>query len=92
MHREFQKFLRKDGMGIDYSQLTSFDTDTALESVFSSQRPGGEKLLRDAIRQRDVNALVEAIKNAQRIRLQKSNAALYNEATQTLVSLGGKVP
>jgi hypothetical protein len=92
MHREFQKFLRKDGLGIDYSQLESFDTDKSLEGVFSSQRPAGEKLLRDAIRQRDFNALMEAIKNAQRIRLQKSNAALYNDATEMLLSLGGKVP
>lgn len=92
MHREFQKYLRRDGMGIDYTKLESFDTDNAMESVFASQRPAGEQLLRDAIRRRNVNSLIEAIRNAQRIRMQKANPALYNEATETLISLGGQVP
>jgi hypothetical protein len=26
MHNEFQKFLRSDGLGIDYSHLEDFDT------------------------------------------------------------------
>ena len=30
MHRNFQKFLRTDGLGIDYSRLSNFETKTFL--------------------------------------------------------------
>ena len=35
MHNSFQKFLKSDGMGIDYSKLENFDTLAAMKSVFS---------------------------------------------------------
>lgn len=80
MHSAFQKYLKPDGMGIDYSKLADFSTWDALEEVFAGQRPGGEKLLRDAIAARRTGLLDEALSNAIRIGLDRTNPDLYNKA------------
>lgn len=80
MHNSFQKYLRSDGIGIDYSKLQNFDTWSALEEVFAGQRPGGERLLRDAISAKRAQLLDEALSNAVRIGIDRTNPNLYNTA------------
>ena len=55
MHREFHKYLRPDGLGLDYSYLEDFDTHAELELYNSplwkrmqwnkpgNEPPGGEQ-------------------------------------------------
>ena len=89
MHRNFQKYLRPDGLGIDYSQLKNFDTARSLEEVFANQRGPGEQLLRSAMNKHDMSQLDWAIENAKRIGIDKVNPALYNEAVQKRKAFGG---
>jgi hypothetical protein len=77
MHNAFQKYLRPDKMGIDYSHLKDFDTWAALEPAFSDQRPAVEKALRDAVAARQAGRLDEAISSATRIGIQRSNPKLF---------------
>lgn len=80
MHNSFQKFLRPDKMGIDYSKLHDFDTWTALDEVFAGQRPGGERLLKEAMASKRAGSLDEALSNAVRIGIDRTNPELYNAA------------
>ena len=43
MHRDFVKYLRPDGNGIDYSYLEDYDTRSKLEDYLVSQHPVVEK-------------------------------------------------
>ena len=80
MHNTFQKYLRKDGLGIDYSFLADYDTWGALEEVFSGQRPAGEKMLNEAIASKQKGRLDEALSNALRIGLDRTNPKLVDDA------------
>jgi hypothetical protein len=85
MHRAFQKYVRPDHMGIDYTQLETFDTRAAMEDVFASQRPGGIRLLKDAIASRNREQLEEAIRNAVRIGIDRTNPEVFNQASHMLI-------
>lgn len=86
MHRNFVKYLRPNGMGIDYSNafFESFDTAAALEKIFSAQRPAGEKMIQNAIRAKNMGNLEFALENARRIQLDRTNPDLYNKGMQVL--------
>ena len=84
MHREFQKYLRPDGLGIDYSHLKNFDTGAYLEGIFSKQRPAGEKMIENAIKNNKLGELEGALENARRIGLDKTNKALYQKGLDYL--------
>jgi hypothetical protein len=90
MHRKFQKHLRPDGLGIDYSKLTHFDTLSSLEETFSAQRPAGEKMLTDAINRKDLPGLEWAIENAKRIRIDKVSPALFDKALKAKAEMAKK--
>jgi hypothetical protein len=87
MHINFQPYLRKDGRGIDYSHLESFDTMAVIEKVFQGQRPFGEDMLRNAIKLNSREDLTIAVNNAKRIGLDKSNEPLYQRAISALNAL-----
>jgi hypothetical protein len=84
MHREFQKFLRPDGFGIDYSHLEEFDTRQFLDGVFQKQRPAGEKLIENAIKNKRRGELEGALENARRIGIDKTNPTLYQRGMAQL--------
>lgn len=86
MHREFQKFLRPDGLGIDYSYLNDFNTRDFLEGVFQKQRPAGEKMIENSIKSRRRADLENALENARRIGLDRTNPALYQNGLSQLKS------
>jgi hypothetical protein len=80
MHSAFQKYLRADRMGIDYDRLRDFDTRGAIEGIYAGQRPAGERMLQDGIRARRKDQLDEAITNAVRIGIDRSNPKLFQQA------------
>jgi hypothetical protein len=84
MHREFQKFLRPDGLGIDYSHLEEFDTRHFLDEIFAKQRPGGEKLIENSIKNKRRGELENALENARRIGIDRTNPALYQRGMAQL--------
>jgi hypothetical protein len=86
MHREFQKYLRPDGLGIDYSYLTDFKTRNFLENVFQKQRPAGEKMIENAIKNKRRVELENALENARRIGIDKTNPTLYQKGLVQLKS------
>ena len=90
MHKEFQKHLRRDGMGIDYSKLADFDTATVLDQILEEQRPGVENQLRNAIKNKNKGSLEYLINNAVTVKIDKKNPSLYKEAQSALESLRGE--
>lgn len=88
MHTAFQKHLRPDRMGIDYSHLENFDTRAALEDIFQGQRPAGEQMLRAAVSSRNMGQLDDAISNAQRIGIDRNNPKLFQQALAAREKLG----
>ena len=87
MHRNFQPYLRPDKRGIDYSKLESFDTKAVIENHYAQQRPFGEDMIRNAIKKRSRPDLDAAISNAQRIGLDRSNPALFQQAKDEMKGL-----
>lgn len=87
MHKEFQKYLRSNGMGIDYSKLVDFDTASYLDRVLEQQRPGVEAELRKAIQGKNRAMLEYLINSAKTLRVDSKNPMLFQEATSVLASL-----
>lgn len=84
MHVEFQKYLRKDGMGIDYSYLENFDTATYLDTLLEEQRPGVEAQLKNAMKNKNKDSLEFLINNAVMVKIDKKNSVLFQEARSVL--------
>jgi hypothetical protein len=87
MHREFQKYLRPDGLGIDYSYITNFDTNARIEAQLSKQHPYWEERLREGMKLKDRGELQEALNNARRVGLHKKKPDLIQQAEQILNTL-----
>lgn len=84
MHNSFQKHMRSDGLGIDYSQLEHFDTALAIDQHLAKQHPYWEKAIREALARQDVHGLADAISSADRIGLTKKQPQLIEQAKQLL--------
>ena len=82
MHKDFQKFLRPDGLGIDYTHLDHYDTLGALNADAKSRVPGVERALKNALETNDKGSLDYALFLAREIHLEKFNAPLFEEAQQ----------
>jgi hypothetical protein len=91
MHTQFVPYLRPDGMGIDYSKpfFENFDTEAALEKVFEKQRPGGEKMIENAMKNHNIENLRYALENAKRIKLNQANPTLFKKGQEFLKNNGG---
>jgi hypothetical protein len=90
MHRDFQKFLRPDHLGIDYSHLLDYDTYSKIDKHFQKQHPYYEKQLSIAMSNKDVALLKETIANAERVQLHKKKPGLIEHAKQILNELTGQ--
>jgi hypothetical protein len=80
MHKNFQKHLRKDGRGIDYSKLLDFDTLASVDDIYRMQRPGTEDLIRMAMNGNSRSDLQDKIVLGLRIGVDKTNPQLIEEA------------
>lgn len=91
MHRQFMPYLRSNRMGIDYSNpfFQNFDTEEELEKVFVTQRPGGEKMIQNAMKNRAFDNLRFALENAKRIKLDQTNPELFKKGQEFLRNNGG---
>lgn len=87
MHKDFQAYLRKDGMGIDYSQLENYDTTQALESIFKTQRPAGINMINSAIKNNNVDNLRWALENAKRIGIDRTSPEVYKKGEAALAKM-----
>jgi hypothetical protein len=84
MHKAFQPHLRPDGLGIDYSQLESYDTGSVLEKHLLSQHPYWEKQITQHIASKDKAGLRYDISMAARIGLDKKKPDLIQRPQQAL--------
>ncbi len=80
MHNSFQKYLRPDGIGIDYTNLVEFDTKTVLEKFLESQHPYWIDRLNKSMENRDMQGLQEAVNNAIRVGLDRKQPDLMERA------------
>lgn len=73
-------------MGIDYSSsfLQNYNTVEALEAVFVRQRPGGEKMIQNAMKSRNIDNLRYALENAKRIKIDVANPELFAKGQKFL--------
>ena len=80
MHKDFQKLLRPDGLGIDYTTLETYDTNAALDTNARKKLPQIEKSLRNAMAEKDKGVLDYALYLAREIKLERYNPTLMHEA------------
>jgi hypothetical protein len=91
MHRDFQPLLRPDGLGIDYSQLTSYDTFSKIKGQLERQYPYWEGRIKELVEaHNNRNDLEEAITNARRIGLADKKPTLINNAVEVLKKMSKK--
>jgi hypothetical protein len=86
MHNQFVPHLRKDGLGIDYSKVffQQYDTAAQIDKIFASQRPGGEQMIRNAMKNKNYPNLKYALENAKRIKLDVANPELMAKGEKFL--------
>ncbi|RYG69140.1 hypothetical protein EON64_03460 [archaeon] len=84
MHRDFTKYLRPDFLGIDYSQLTAYNTRKKLDEYLLSQHPVWKKNIQNAIKSKDVGFLSFGLEMAGRIGLDKAEPKFIEDARQQL--------
>eukprot|EP01031_Cornospumella_fuschlensis_P035407 gene35407-42917_t len=87
MHRDFTAFLRPDGLGIDYSQLITYNTRKKLDEYLLSQHPVWKKNIEHGIKSMDVGFLTFGIEMAGRIGLDKADPKFVEEARQKLMEI-----
>ncbi len=87
MHNDFQRLLRPDGLGIDYSSLVNYNTAAKIDGQLSRQHPYWEARLKEAIRYNNRQALQEALNNAVRVKLDRKMPGLVEEARAKLGSI-----
>jgi hypothetical protein len=87
MHKDFQQHLRVDGLGIDYSFLLSYDTETVIRNYLFSQHPYWIKFCNDAISKKKRNLLNECLSTAPRIRLDSAHPELMEKVNKALSQL-----
>mmetsp|Transcript_8402 Transcript_8402/g.18456 ORF Transcript_8402/g.18456 Transcript_8402/m.18456 type:complete len:538 (+) Transcript_8402:140-1753(+) len=87
MHKAFQPHLRDDGAGIDYSQLESYDTRSALENHLLSQHPYWRKQIELTMANRDIPGLKYAMGQAEKIGLAKKDPELIKRAQKFMLGV-----
>jgi hypothetical protein len=60
-----------------------------LKKVFEKQRPGGEKMIQNAMKNHNIENLRYALENAKRIKLNQANPALFKKGQEFLQKNGG---
>lgn len=89
MHNDFQKFLRPDGLGIDYTHLEDYSTLLALDKNARKKVPQIEKSLKNAMQEHDKGLLDYALYLAREIKLERYNPKLMEEAESMFKALQG---
>ncbi len=80
MHNHFQPYVQtKEKKGVDYSKLEHFDTLGVIENHFAAQRPFGEDMIRNALKSKNRREMDEAVKNALRIGIDRTNPELFQK-------------
>lgn len=87
MHKDFQKHLRPNGLGIDYSLLLDYDTENVIKTYLFSQHPYWIKFCNDAITKKKRNLLNECLSTAPRIRLDSAHPELMEKVQETMRQL-----
>jgi hypothetical protein len=84
MHKEFQKYLKPDGLGIDYTQLTNYDTMSKLSRMLKQQHPIWIQKIEESIATMNKKDLRDALRVAKTIGLAEANPELMKRGQQAL--------
>lgn len=87
MHKDFQKFLKPDRLGIDYKNLENYDTRAKLDALNDKQYKFWTKRLKEAMNSKNKNTLNDALNNANRIGLNNKDPELIKDAYTVLSTL-----
>lgn len=85
MHRDFQKYLKADGLGIDYTMLEDYDTATVLHNFLFSQHPYWKSFCERAIESKKSGQLQECLNSAQRIHLDQAQPELIKRIREAIM-------
>lgn len=80
MHRQFTKFLRPDGLGIDYSKIGNFDIRSEIRKFFKDQIPTIEGQLKRDLQTKSKQSLHSSILAAERIGLHANFSDILKQA------------
>ncbi len=86
MHRDFQPYVRADGLGIDYSFLENYDTQEALEIRPRKDQPYWARQIEKALQGGNPRTLGAAVGAAKRIGLYETKPDLMHRADKRLKS------
>ncbi len=87
MHRDFQKYLNSNGLGIDYNMLMNYNTLSVLSSHLRKQHPYWEKKIGEYMESKNKSLLADALSNAEAVGLTAGNPDLMRKARNILQSL-----
>jgi hypothetical protein len=80
MHRDFQPFVKPNGLGVDYSLLTDYDTKASLNTRPSVNNPYWSRLLESAITNNDAKMVAEYVAMFEKLGLLDQKKALKDRA------------
>lgn len=80
MHRDFQPFVKPNGLGVDYSLLTDYDTKASLNTRPSVNNPYWSRLLESAITNHDAKMVAEYVALFEKLGLLDQKKALKDRA------------
>jgi len=80
MHRDFQPFVKPNGLGVDYSLLADYDTKASLNTHPSASNPYWSRQLERAITNKDAMALTDYLKVYERLGLLDQKKSLKDRA------------
>ena len=84
MHNDFQPFLHTDGLGIDYTKLLEYDTQSVLDKHTERLHPYWQRQIEEGLESGDRAKLMKAVSVAEEIGLAKKSPDLLAKATSFL--------
>lgn len=87
MHHNFLKYLRPDGLGIDYSYLENFDTSDLIYAGFEDKRLAAEGKLREAMRAKKLSLIQYHLTEALRVGLERQKPEFIAQVQAMIKSL-----
>ena len=88
MHNDFQPYLRSDGLGIDYTFISGYNTKEVLEKNLGKEYPYWERKIMRAQLEKNRDELKNAIDEAEALHLtDKNNRGLIRKAKAKLSTM-----
>jgi hypothetical protein len=84
MHRDFQPYLRADGLGIDYTYLQDYDTNEVLQNPPRRNQPYWARQIDKAVANNNPRQIQEAVEVAKKFGVYDTRPELKNRVEKFL--------